>query len=59
MYPKNCSVYIQSYKHDGSLNRTWDQGFVLESDEKHYVIVSNKTWVIEKMGENGLLENRL
>ncbi|MGI6510336.1 MAG: DUF402 domain-containing protein [Erysipelotrichaceae bacterium] len=51
MYPeKNSSVYIQSFKHDGSLNRTWDQGFVLESDERHYVIVTNKTWVIEKDG---------
>lgn len=51
MYPeKNSFVYIQSFKHDGSLNRTWDQGFVLESDEDHFVIVTNKTWVIEKDG---------
>ncbi|MGI6607462.1 MAG: DUF402 domain-containing protein [Erysipelotrichaceae bacterium] len=51
MFPeKNSSVYIQCYKHDGSLNRTWDQGFVLESDENHYVLVTNKTWVIEKDG---------
>ncbi len=51
MYPeKNSFVYIQSFKHDGTLNRTWDQGFVLESDENHFVIVTNKTWVIEKDG---------
>ena len=43
-------VYIQSYKHDGSLHRTWDQGYVLESDEEHYVVVTNKTWVIESDG---------
>ena len=23
-------VYIQSYKHDGSLHRTWIKGFVIE-----------------------------
>ncbi len=51
MFPaKNSSVYIQSFKHDGSLYRTWDQGFVLESDKNHCVIVTNKTWVIEQDG---------
>ena len=51
MYPKvHSEVYIQSYKHDKSLHRTWDQGYVIESDEDHYVIVTNKTWVIEKDG---------
>lgn len=46
----HSEVYIQSYKHDKSLHRTWDQGYVLESDDKHYVIVTNKTWVIEQDG---------
>jgi len=51
MFPEvNSSVYIQAYKHDGSLHRTWDQGYVLEADEDHYVIVTNKTWVVEQDG---------
>ena len=43
-------IYIQSFKHDGSLHRTWAMGFVLETDEKHTVIVTNKTWVTESNG---------
>lgn len=43
-------VYIQSFKHDGSLHRTWCKGFVLEADEEHTVAVTNKAWVIEANG---------
>lgn len=43
-------LYIQSYKHDGSLHRVWDQGYVLEADDEHYVLVTNKTWVVESDG---------
>ena len=43
-------VFIQSYKHDGSLHRTWAKGFVLEASEKQFVVVTNKTWVIESDG---------
>ncbi len=47
---KNEMVFIQSYKHDGSLHRTWSKGYVLEADEEKYVVVTNKTWVIESDG---------
>ena len=47
-------VYIQSYKHNGSLHRTWCKGFVLESDEDRYVAVTNKAWVIEGDGRKWL-----
>ena len=43
-------VYIQSYKHDGSLHRTWSKGFVIETDDDKLVVVTNKTWVIESDG---------
>ena len=43
-------IYIQSFKHDGSLHRTWSQGFVIESNEKQTVVVTNKTWVTEANG---------
>jgi len=48
---KNQQVYIQSYKHDGTLHRTWCMGHVLDADEDHYVIVTNKTWVVEENGK--------
>ena len=47
---KYTHVYIQSYKHNGKLHRTWSKGFVLVADEKHMVVVTNKTWVIEADG---------
>ena len=51
MYPQiNSEVFIQSYKHDGSLHRTWAKAFVLEADEEHFVVITNKTWVLESNG---------
>ncbi len=48
MYPRPGSyVHIQSFKHDGSLHRTWCRGFVLEADEEHIVAVTDRAWVIE------------
>lgn len=43
-------VYIQSFKHDGSLHRTWAKGFVIEATETQIVAVTNKTWVTESDG---------
>ena len=47
-------VYIQSYKHDGSLHRTWCKGMVVEATDTEYVVVTNKTWVIEADGRKWL-----
>ena len=48
MYPTvGSSVHIQSFKHDGSLHRTWCKGFVLEADEDRIVAVTDHAWVIE------------
>ncbi|MBQ9036332.1 MAG: DUF402 domain-containing protein [Erysipelotrichaceae bacterium] len=53
MYPKaGTYVSIYSFKHDGHVRRNWDQGFVLESDENHFVIVTNKTWVVDDDGHH-------
>jgi len=46
----NQMVYVQSFKHDGSLHRTWSKGYVLEATEEKMVVVTNKTWVIESDG---------
>lgn len=44
------SVYIQSFKHDGSLHRTWAKGTILEHTEKRTVLITNKTVVTEADG---------
>lgn len=51
MLPKaKESIYIQSFKHDGSLHRTWAKGYVMEANESRIVCVTNKTWVTESDG---------
>lgn len=51
MLPKlKESIYIQSFKHDGSLHRTWAKGYVMEASERRIVCVTNKTWVSESDG---------
>jgi len=48
MLPKvGESVYIQSFKHDGSLHRTWAKGFIIEANEEQIVAVTNKALVTE------------
>lgn len=43
-------VYIQSYKYDGSLHRTWSKATVLDIDDKSIVVMTYKTWVVEADG---------
>ena len=43
-------IYIQSYKHDGSLHRTWAKGYVIESDDEKVVLITDRTQVIENDG---------
>lgn len=51
MLPKIGEViYIQSFKHDGSLHRTWSSGTVLDVDEEKVVLITYKTWVVESDG---------
>ena len=51
MGPKVGSlIYVQSFKHDGSLHRTWSLGFVIEANDERTVVVTNKTWVTEADG---------
>ena len=47
-------VYIQSYKHDGSVHRTWCKALVIDATENKYVVVTNKAWVIEADGRKWL-----
>lgn len=43
-------VYIQSFKHDGSLHRTWAKATVIEETDKCLVVVTYKTMVTESNG---------
>lgn len=43
-------IYIQSFKHDGTLHRTWAKGFVIEANASRTVLVTNHTLVTEADG---------
>lgn len=43
-------VYIQSYKYNGSLHRTWSKGYVLKASDRETIVITYKTWVIESDG---------
>ena len=43
-------VYIQSYKHDVSLHRTWIKGFVIEVSKERIVAVTDRACVVESDG---------
>lgn len=48
------SVYIQSFKHDGSLHRTWSKALVVDVKEDFTVVATDHTWVIESDGRRWL-----
>lgn len=48
------SVYVQSYKHDGSLHRTWAKALVIDIFEHCVVAVTDHTWVVESDGRKWL-----
>ena len=43
-------ILIHSYKHDGSIHRSWAKGFVLDANEKHTIVINNHTLVTESDG---------
>lgn len=43
-------VFIQSFKHDGSLHRTWANGIILECTKERTVLLTNKSIVTEADG---------
>lgn len=43
-------VYVQSFKHDGSLHRTWSCATVVDVTSEYIVAVTYKTWVVEGDG---------
>ena len=43
-------MHVQSYKHDSSLHRTWDNAMIIECTDDYIVISSVSTKVIEGDG---------
>lgn len=48
------SVFVQSYKHNGSLHRTWSKAQVIDVQEDFVVVVTDHTWVVEADGRRWL-----
>lgn len=47
-------VHVQSYKHNGSLHRTWSKALVIDVQETFVVAVTDRTWVVESDGRRWL-----
>ena len=41
------SVFVQSYKHNGSVHRTWSKALVIDVRDDCYVVVTDHSWVVE------------
>ena len=48
------SVFVQSYKHNGSLHRTWSKALVIDVQEHFVVVVTDHSWVVEDNGRRWL-----
>ncbi len=44
------SVFVQSYKHNGAVHRTWSKALVVDVLDDCYVVATDHTWVVE--GDN-------
>ena len=48
------SVFVQSYKHNGSLHRTWSKALVVDTFDHCAVVVTDHSWVVEDNGRRWL-----
>lgn len=46
------SVYIKSYKHNGSLHRTWSKALVIDITDEYLVVVTDRSLILESDGRN-------
>ncbi|MDY6062933.1 MAG: DUF402 domain-containing protein [Erysipelotrichaceae bacterium] len=44
---KGDRVFIQSFKHDGSVHRTWSKGIVIDNNDDFCVVVTDHCFVVE------------
>ncbi len=47
-------IFIESYKHDGSLHRVWSKGIVIDTNPEFSVAVTDHTWIVESDGRRWL-----
>lgn len=47
-HPKE--IFVKCFKHDGSLHRVWRRSFLIENNEKYFIIASKKAIVSEGNG---------
>lgn len=47
-------VFVQSYKHNGSLHRTWSKALVIDVKDNCVVVVTDYSWVVEDNGRRWL-----
>ncbi len=50
----NRWIYVQAYKHDGSLHRQWSPGFLLEETKDYWAIASRSSLITESDGRRWL-----
>ena len=53
MFDENCIgkwIHVQSYKHDGTLHRTWDNAMIVDYNDNYIAIASTCNKVIESDG---------
>ena len=41
------SVFVQSYKHNGAIHRTWSKAMLIDVLDDCYVVVTDHSWVVE------------
>lgn len=46
----NRWIYISCYKHNGTIHRRWDRGFVVDDTDEYIVIASKRAKVVEGDG---------
>lgn len=47
---KDRWVQIHSFKHNGQLHRYWEKNYVLDENDKFFIVASNRTRVVEADG---------
>ncbi len=52
MANESQSVKIISYKHDGSLHRKWEKGFVLEDNDEYIITAAKRNHIDEPGGKD-------
>lgn len=50
MLTTGTRVEIHAYKHNGKVHRSWEDSYVLEETDRHFIVMNNHTLVTESDG---------